>query len=152
MNFATDSDRPDRCPVCSTLVEAEVGSPSDQGVCPACGHLLWFVSVRKGDVTIVRLIDTKVAVLELLDLLDNAVDDRNLGHLVIDFGNIQQVSSAALGKLVKLKNRAEELRGKLKLCSLHPDLRQVFKITTLDRFFEIYDNEEDALASFAISV
>ena len=153
MNFDNDIDRPDRCPVCSTQVEGGGGeSPSEHAVCPACGHLLWFVSERKGDVTVVRLIDTTVAVIELLDLLDNAVDDQNLGHLVIDFGNIQQVSSAALGKLVKLKNRAESLRGKLKLSSLHADLRHVFKITTLDRFFEIYDTEEEALASFAVSV
>ena len=102
--------------------------------------------------TVVRLVDTKVAVIELLDLLDNAVDDQYLEHLVIDFDNIQQVSSAALGKLVKLRNRSESLRGKLKLCCLHADLRQVFKITMLDRYFEIYDTEEEALSSFVVSV
>jgi anti-sigma B factor antagonist len=143
-------DRPDRCPVCGVAVteEADVYGPAGDLPCPHCGHLLWFTSARVDDVTIVRLMDTRAAVIELLDLLDNALDDVAGSRLVLNLGGIQQVSSATLGKLIKLRGRAEALHGKLRLCGLHPDLRQVFRITGLDRLFDLHDNEEDALASF----
>jgi anti-sigma B factor antagonist len=139
-----DGDRPERCPVCGTDVLPAVAGPS----CPACGHLLWFASTRVGEVTVVHLLDTRVAVMELLELLDNAVADGALDRIVLNFGEIQQVSSAALGKLIKLRGRAEDVRGRLRLCNLHADLLQVFRITRLDRIFDIYESESEALAAF----
>jgi anti-sigma B factor antagonist len=144
---------PDRCPVCGEGV-VDLETPGDapgagrNGPCPRCGHLLWFTSERVGDVVAVRLTDNRVAVMELLDLLDNAVEEGAVSRLLLDFARIQQVSSAALGKLVKLMSHAQAVRGRLKLCGLHPDLRQVFKITRLDRVFDIYETEAEALAAF----
>lgn len=145
-------DHPDHCPVCAAPVEdAAAGDLAGQAPCPRCGHMLWFVSRRVGDVTTVRLIDNRVAVTELLDLLDNAVEGGLIDRMVIDFGHILQVSSAALGKLVKLTGHAQVMRGRLKLCGLHEDLRHVFKITHLDGFFEIHATEAQALAAFGVA-
>jgi anti-sigma B factor antagonist len=140
-------DMPEECPVCGMPVAAGTNG-SRGGPCPRCGHLLWFMSRRNGDVTVIHLINTGVAVMELLDLLDNAVIEGMIRRLVIEFGSLHQVSSAALAKLVKLMNRADTVRGKLKLCGLHEDLRHVFRITRLDRVFDIYDTEADALDTF----
>jgi anti-sigma B factor antagonist len=154
MPFDPHNSRPDGCPVCGAEVVTVQGpepfpAEGEGEACPLCGHLLWFSSKRVGDVVAVHLTDNRVAVMELLDLLDNAVEDGAIGRLLINFDRIQQVSSAALGKLVKLIGRAQAVRGRLKLCSLHPDLRQVFRITRLDRIFEIYETEDEALAAFA---
>jgi anti-sigma B factor antagonist len=144
--FATDEGgHPDRCPVCGSESLAAAG----EAPCPVCGHLLWFTSRRVGDVTVVRMTDNRVAVMELLELLDNAVVDGAIGRLLIDFERIQQVSSAALGKLLKLMGHAQAVRGRLKLCNLHPDLRHVFRITRLDRIFELHETEDEALVAFA---
>jgi anti-sigma B factor antagonist len=145
--------RPEHCPVCGTGIEDD-GASHDQPTdapCPRCGHLLWYVSRLEGEVTVIHLVDNRVVVMELLDLLDHAVQDGTCGYILINFGSLQTVSSAALGKLVKLMSRAEAVRGKLKLCSLHSDLRHVLRITRLDRVFETYDTEAEALASFAPS-
>ena len=144
--------QPDHCPVCGSRVE-EPSVPGAEGEapCPQCGHLLWFTSKRVGDVTAVHLIDSRVAVMELLDLLDHATHDGLIGRILIDFGRIQQVSSAALGKLVKLTGHAKSVRGRLKLSGLHEDLRHVFRITHLDAFFDIYDTEAEALAAFGVA-
>ncbi len=136
-------EKPEQCPVC--------GTSARDATCPRCGHLLWFASRLVDDVTVIHLFDSRAAVLELLDLLDNAVIDGVIGRLVINFGSIQQVSSAALGKLIKLMHRADTVRGKLALCGLHADLRQVFKITNLDRVFAIFDDEVGALESFGVA-
>jgi anti-sigma B factor antagonist len=144
VSTSNTGDKPAQCPVCGTSVH--------DTVCPSCGHLLWFASRQVGDVTVIHLIDSRAAVMELLDLLDNSVIDGMIGRLVINFGSIQQVSSAALGKLVKLMHRADSVRGKLALCGLHADLRQVFKITKLDQVFAIFENENDALKSYDVEV
>src|SRR6185437_1836817 len=121
-----------------------------EGPCPRCGHLLWFASKQVGEVTVVELLDSRMAVMELLELLENAVADGAVNRLVLNFGGIQQVSSAALGKLLKLRGRADAARGRLRLCHLHPDLRQVFRITRLDALFDLHDAEAEALEAFAV--
>ncbi|HEV3122339.1 MAG TPA: STAS domain-containing protein [Isosphaeraceae bacterium] len=40
------------------------------------------------------------------------------------------------------------VKGKLKLCCIHPDLLEVFRITRLDQVFEIFDEEQEALDKF----
>jgi len=144
------SAHPDLCPVCGTAV-GEAAHP-DEEPCPRCGHLLWFTSEQVGEVTVVHLSDNRVAMMELLDLIDIAVLDGALGpKLLLNFGGIQTVSSAALGKLVKLVGRARSVRGRLAFCQLHVDLRQVFRITRLDQVFVIHDTEAEALAWFEAS-
>jgi len=143
---AAPNGHPDRCPVCGTPVGPSPGQDSEP--CPSCGHLLWFTSEREGDVTVVHLSNNRVALMELLELLDHAVLDGLVGKLLLDFGGIQQVSSAALGRLVKLVSHAHSVRGSLKLCDLHSDMRQVFRITRLDSIFSLYDTRDDALAAF----
>jgi anti-sigma B factor antagonist len=153
MNTNASDSKPDFCPVCGTQVADEATSDErrrgEASPCPHCGHMLWFVSRQVDDVTVVQLIDSRVAMMELLDLLDHAVEDGLLNaRLLINFGSLQQVSSAALGKLVKLMGKAGALRGHLKLCGLHADLRHVFRITRLDKIFEVYETEPEGLASF----
>ena len=143
LSTSLQAERPDQCPVCGTRVLS--------AACPQCGHLLWFSSRQIGDVTVIHLMDSRAAVMELLDLLDNALIDGMIGRLLINFGSIQQVSSAALGKLIKLMNRADSVRGRLALSDLHADLRHVFKITKLDQIFAIYEKETDALESFGVT-
>jgi anti-sigma B factor antagonist len=142
------AEQPRECPVCGTEVRNAV--PRGEVPCPSCGHLLWFTSEQVGDVTIVSLSDNRVAVMEMLDLLDRALLDGALIKLILDFHGIQQVSSAALGKLVKLVTHAGRVQGSLSLCDLHPDMRQVFKITRLDRIFTLHDTREEALAAFHV--
>lgn len=98
--------------------------------------------------TVVNLVDNRVAVMELLDLIDHAILDGAVGNLLLDLAGIQQVSSAALGKLVKLVGHAKKVQKSLKLCALHADMRQVFRITKLDSVFSIHDTRMEALAAF----
>jgi anti-sigma B factor antagonist len=139
------NEHPDHCPVCGSRVDP--GSGLHNPPCPRCGHLLWFSSECVGDVTVVHLTDNRIAVMELLDLLDIAVLDGSVGKLLLDFRGIQTVSSAALGKMVKLIGRARSVSGRLALCRLHPDLRQVLRITRLDLIFDIHESEAEALAA-----
>jgi anti-anti-sigma regulatory factor len=49
---------------------------------------------------------------------------------------------------VQVHKKAGEFKVKLKLCSIDPEIRQVFKITKLDKLFDIEADEAAARAAF----
>jgi anti-sigma B factor antagonist len=79
---------------------------------------------------------------ELFDLVDK--DERR--KLVLNFINVEFLSSAALGKLITFKKKVSRNDAKLILTNISPEIYQVFTITKLDREFTIKDTEADALA------
>jgi len=70
------------------------------------------------------------------------------GRLILDFRNVKFMSSAMLGKLVQLHKKAAEYNVKLKLASIDPEIRQVFKITKLEKLFDIERDEAAARTAF----
>ena len=74
---------------------------------------------------------------ELIKQLNDTTEER----VILDFHNVQFMSSSMLGKLVQLQKKCKEFKVHLKLAAISPDIRQVFKITKLDKLFEIEDDE-----------
>ncbi len=103
-------------------------------------------------VTVVSFIDTKIVteenIQEVGDQLYQLVDVEGKKKLLLNFGNVQYLSSAALGKLINLKKKVGAVKGDLKLCCIHPDLLEVFRITRLDQVFKIFPDEQGALNTF----
>jgi len=104
------------------------------------------------DVLVVSFVDTKIVseenIQEVGEQLYSLVEDQGHTKLLLNFSNVQYLSSAALGKLIQLKKKVNAVKGTLKLCCIHPDLLEVFKITRLDQVFPIYKDEQSALDSF----
>jgi anti-sigma B factor antagonist len=103
-------------------------------------------------VTVVSFVESKIVseenIQEVGDQLYSLVDNEGHRQILLNFANVQYLSSAALGKLINLKKKVGAVGGKLKLCCIHPELKVVFKITRLDQVFEIFDDEQPALDSF----
>lgn len=68
--------------------------------------------------------------------------------LVINFTDVDHLSSAALGTLITINNRIRTLQGQLRLSNIDQQIYQVFVITKLNKLFEIHDTSEKARASF----
>ena len=81
---------------------------------------------------------------DLLEMLNKTTEER----VILDFRNVKFMSSSMLGKLVQVHKKAGEFKVKLKLCSIDPEIRQVFKITKLDKLFDIEADEASARAAF----
>src|SRR5215510_10243485 len=81
---------------------------------------------------------------ELMELLNKTTEER----VILDFRNVKFMSSSMLGKLVQTHKKCGEFKVKLKLCSIDPEIRQVFKITKLDKLFEIEADEAAARKAF----
>ena len=68
--------------------------------------------------------------------------------MVLNFEGVKQLSSEAIGNLIILNRNLHNRRGTLKLCGLEPDVWSLFLNAKLNRVFEIYDSEANALRSF----
>jgi len=68
--------------------------------------------------------------------------------LLLDFRYVKRLSSAALGMLISVQKLVGMQKGELKLSNIQRDIRQVFTLTSLDKVFDIYDDADDAIASF----
>lgn len=72
------------------------------------------------------------------------------GHknLIIDFSKIKYIDSTAIGLLVNIKRNAEEKGGTLVISSVNDDIMNVFSITGIDKFINIYPTVDKALEAF----
>lgn len=91
-----------------------------------------------------RMLDETV-IQEIGDELFDLVENKGRKHLILNFTNVKYLSSAALGKLITLNKKIQATGGRLVLCSISPEIYEVFKITQLNKFFEIEKDDLSAL-------
>lgn len=107
---------------------------------------------KTGDVTVVRFIDKKVldeeSIQELGKELFELVEVQNRRQMLLNFSNVEFISSATLGKLIVLDRKVKTAKGRLRMCHIRPEILEVFRITKLDKVFDIRDEESEALAAF----
>ena len=105
-----------------------------------------------GDVTIARFVDKKILDENNIQVIGNQlyglIEEDARKRIILDFSNVEYLSSAALGKLITLNNKAKQAKGKLRLCGIRPDIYEVFAITKLNTVFDIKDDREQALEGF----
>lgn len=105
-----------------------------------------------GAVTVVRFVDRKILdaanIQELGDELFSLVEQDHRKNLLLNFSNVEFMSSAALNKLIVLNKKVGGAGGKMRLSNLRPEIYDVFVITRLNTVFDIKSDEADALAAF----
>lgn len=105
-----------------------------------------------GDVTIATFLDKKILDENNIQLIGSQlfalVEEDGRKRIVLDFANVEYLSSAALGKLITMDKKVKGSGGKLRLCAIRPDIYEVFAITKLNKLFDIKDTQEDALQGF----
>lgn len=106
-------------------------------------------------VSMVEFADRKIleelSIQEIGEELTRLVDEQQGIRLLLNFKNVDHLSSAALGMLITLNKKVKERSGELKLSDINRQIFEVFKITRLTRMFEIHDTADEAIAGFARS-
>ena len=107
---------------------------------------------KKGDIHMVAFKDSKILDDVTLDEIKHEIATL-LGKasgpdLLLDFANVEFMSSAMLGLLGQLHRKISGAQGRLKMCSIRPEIFQVFKLTNLDKLFSIHKDAPTALATF----
>ena len=70
-------------------------------------------------------------------------------HLIINLGDTQHLNSTALGVLISAHSNYVRRQGQMKLCAVDKRIENIFVITKLSLVFDVFPNEEQAIASFA---
>ncbi|MCK4753471.1 MAG: STAS domain-containing protein [Planctomycetes bacterium] len=101
-----------------------------------------------GDATVVTLTDEKILeekdIRALQESIMSVVEQTERINLVLNFGNVRFLSSAALGLLIRISKKIYECDGQLRLCNIDSKIHEIFKITRLTKIFDIYQDVESA--------
>jgi anti-sigma B factor antagonist len=107
---------------------------------------------KVGEVTVVKFVDKKIldeaSIQELGIELFSLVEHDNRKSVLLNFSNVEFLSSAALGKLITLDRKVKAAKGRLKMSNIRPEIFEVFKITKLNKVFDIRTDEVEAISAF----
>jgi anti-sigma B factor antagonist len=108
--------------------------------------------VQEKDVRVVEFTSAKILdeanITEIGATLNILIDEVASPKLVLDFANVDHLSSAALGMLINANNRVKQRNGQLRLTNIKPQIFEVFVITKLNKLFRILPTREEAMTSF----
>ncbi len=72
----------------------------------------------------------------------------NPAQVVVNLTQVNFIDSTGLAALVQGMKRCRDHRGDLRLCGLASPVRIIFELTRLDKAFEIFTDEAQAITSF----
>jgi anti-anti-sigma factor len=113
-----------------------------------------YLSVKEVDgVAVITFLET-AAMMEgdkvegLAKELFGLIESKKYSKLLLNLYNAGYLSSAMLAQLVRLHRKMQDIKGKVRLCSLRPPVMDAFKVSQFDRLFEIYPDEPAAMKKF----
>lgn len=81
-----------------------------------------------------------------LEGLANQID-QSPKYLVVNLNAVTFLDSSALGVLVRGMKRCRQMGGDLYLCEIQAPVRLIFELTRLNKAFDIFALENDALVA-----
>ncbi len=71
------------------------------------------------------------------------------GDMIINLGQISYISSSGIRVFVGMVRELGRQGRKLKLCNITPPVKKVFDVVELLDLFDVYENEDQAVASLS---
>jgi anti-sigma B factor antagonist len=107
---------------------------------------------QTGDVTVVKFTEREYLDDEQIQILGqqlgNLVEHFGRRHMVLNLAAVERVSTALISRLVVLHKKVKAAGGRMALCHVQPNLREVLEVLRLPLLFPIYAAEEEALRTF----
>lgn len=73
-------------------------------------------------------------------------------HVVLDMGDVDYMDSSGLGELIASHTTVLSFWGELKLLNVSARVQKLFAIMHIENVFEIFDDEDLAVASFSSGI
>ena len=109
-------------------------------------------TATNGEVLVVGFLESKILDSQRIEQVGRELQDIVPGaihkKLLLNFNGVSFMSSAMITKLVMLNKTCKAQSVNLKFCEVSPNVLEVFKITKLNKLFDIQGEEDKALASF----
>jgi anti-sigma B factor antagonist len=104
------------------------------------------------DVAVVEFTNNKIldetVLEEIRSGLNGLVEAATVPKLLLDFSNVDYMSSAALGLLINVNKAIKDKNGQLRLSNIKPQIFEVFVTTKLNKVFKVFDTRPEAMESF----
>ncbi|HPC84672.1 MAG TPA: STAS domain-containing protein [Thermoanaerobaculaceae bacterium] len=106
------------------------------------------------DVGNVRILDLegKITIgagdVELRKQIEDSVS-AGFTNILLDFKGVSHIDSSGIGELVGCYTTISRRGGKMKLLNLTQKITDILHVTQLITVFDVFDNEQEALASFS---
>ena len=84
--------------------------------------------------------------MRLVDVVSELIEEKKL-DLVINLSKVKWISSTGLGILVSARSRFAKEGGVVKLCHPNDRVLGILQVTRLNLIFDVYDTEQEAIAS-----
>jgi len=81
------------------------------------------------------------------DEICSVIERKGLPKIVLNFENVNALSSSALGMLITINTKVSDKKGRLVLACIKGPIADVFRITKLDKAFTICDSMSEAMTS-----
>ena len=105
------------------------------------------------DATIITFTDEKILedkdIRAIQESIMSVIEQAGRINLILDFCNVRFLSSAVLGLLIRISKKVYERDGQLKLCNISPKIYEIFRITRLNKIFDIYEDVKSAAESLS---
>lgn len=92
------------------------------------------ITIGKGDVAVREAVHTAIGA--------------GAKKVVLNMSGVSTIDSAGVGELVSAYTTVTNRGGKLRLMNLPSKVADILQITQLITVFDVYDNEDEAVASF----
>ena len=94
----------------------------------------------------VRIIDEST-ITQLGQELAELVNNPSNKKIVLNFENVNFMSSAMIGKLVLFGNKCKSASVSLRMCTINQNIDEVFQLMKLGKVFSLDADEETALSN-----
>jgi len=74
-----------------------------------------------------------------------SITDGKSKSVVVDLKNVNYMDSSGIGALVAGQKKMKAHSGTFALINIHDDVLNILKLATLDKFFKIYESDDELL-------
>ena len=85
---------------------------------------------------------------ELNSMLDQIIENDSNSDILLNLRNVDFISSSGLRVIVATWKKLSNIGRDIKVCTLNDAIRDIFNITQLNNFIDLFDTEENAIAAF----
>lgn len=93
------------------------------------------ITIGAGDVELRRLVEDALAA--------------GKNHILVNLKEVTHIDSSGIGELVACFTTVKRRGGSMKLVNLPPKINDILQVTQLITVFDVFENETEALQSFA---
>jgi anti-sigma B factor antagonist len=81
------------------------------------------------------------------DVFEKGVKEKIM-KILVNLTGVSYIDSSGLATLVEMLKKTKAYGGKLRISNLAPKVKSLFEITKLERLFDIFESEEEAVSGF----